>query len=161
MGRLEEGAFSQLKFGEASVDPFRGTTAGLKARASADRQPALLYVTPSAVVVSAKSGVLGLGLDVQRFEAADIVSVRAEIVDVSGVKGMFARQNETSPVGRALGATSAVPAVVLRTRRGEIVFAFKPRQADAARDATAAVAPDVEINLLRRPRRFPAAARRG
>ena len=139
MGLPEEMA-SYLKSGERAERTFTGVSAGLNASPNAGRMQALLYVLPSAIVIGVeKPGILKKRSQVERFNVSDIMQIREDDVGVTGLAGAIERKNASHAVGRAMGHSGAVPAITLRTRRGDVIFAFKPKERGLTREAYVAI----------------------
>lgn len=136
MEKLHNAMTAQLRGAEHPSSVFAGLSAGLNARSHIDRSMALLYVVPDAVLIGLlKPGFPRAKMVVERFGRDELMEVQEGDEPITGVAGALARKNASHALGRAMGASSKVPAVTLVTRRGDIIFAFKPKDRGLARQA--------------------------
>lgn len=115
-----------------------GFTAGLAASGHATRIHALLQVSQQDVVV-ARSRLSGGSPVTERFAAAELLSVHEDEFRMTGVQGVIADQNVKRPLGRLLGASNTVPGLLLRTRRGDLVFVVERKHQVRLREAYLAI----------------------
>ena len=122
-----------IRPGESLLAQFNCLSSGLNASPTSGRQSALVYVVPGAVVIGwVKRPGFGKVL-AERFERRELMMVLEGDVPITGLEGELARRNAKHPLGRLLGASSSIPAVTIKTRRGDVVLAFTPKNRGQAR----------------------------
>ncbi|WP_405089749.1 hypothetical protein OG767_18785 [Micromonospora sp. NBC_01392] len=117
---------------------FEGFTAGLGARADASRIHAVMRVFAEHLAVT-RSLMAGGRLVTDRLAAGDILSVREDEFHMTGLAGTVADRNVRHPVSRLLGASNMLPGVLLRTRRGDLVFVVERKDQIRRREVYLAV----------------------
>jgi len=144
VGNLRDAVKAQLRGAERPSAVFEGLSAGLNARSHIDRGKAVLYVMPNAVLVGfVKPGFPTVKTVVERFSRDELMELREGDEPITGIAGAMARKSSSHALGRAMGASSTVPAITLITHRGDLVFAFKPKERGLARQAYVAIAEEV------------------
>lgn len=119
---------------------FHGFSSGLNGGEHLSRLRAIMYVTPTAVLVGwLKQRLFGFKVIVERIELGEIIEVVEGCSEKTGLLGAMDSSNARSPVLRAMGATSSQPTVTIVTRRGDLVFAFKPKDLGSVRQAYVAI----------------------
>lgn len=136
---LQAAMDARLLHGEKPTQIFEGLSAGLNARANSNQTRARMYVLPGAVIVGYHKGLIVSRPVVERFAASDLMEVHDGREPVTGIAGAINRKNASTAAGRAMGASGTTPSVTLVTRRGDLVFAFKQREAGRAREASVAI----------------------
>lgn len=130
---------------------YKGMSAGLNATDTATRKPSILYITSNGVTVAVGS-LLGGRHRVDRFETREILDVLEGTTDMTGMVGAVARANTSTLLGQAMGARDSEPAMLIRSRRGDVLFAFSAKQRGPLREATLAV--EELVDRHDRERRF-------
>ncbi|MDZ5447208.1 hypothetical protein U2F26_31610 [Micromonospora sp. 4G57] len=132
---------SHLGAADSPHQQFRGSSSGLNGGDQGKWLTAVMYVTPVAVLVGwLKQSWYGkLSVIVDRFERHDIMEVKEGYAVKPGFLGDLERRNAKSMVGAIGGLNGTYPALTIVSRRGDLVFAFGPKDLGSVRQAYVAI----------------------